>query len=230
MGELDFNSYTGGAAMNSYTNKETLFKDEQNTKQNRINKIVNIDFLYLDLSTCTRCIGTKENLEIAIDSVKQISEFTGVQLNINKVLIESEEKARTHRFITSPTIRVNGRDIALETIENRCDSCTDLCGCEEGTKCRIWVYQGKEYTEAPVAMIVDALLQEVYGMPQKPADALVEYGEVPENLQNFFTNLSKKTANTSSACCTSEKQENCYEPSKKSACCGAVSQTGSCGC
>lgn len=191
---------------------------------------IDVDFLFLDLNTCIRCVGTNENLEIAIDRVEQLLMLTGAQLNVNKVLIDSEEKARANQFITSPTIRVNGRDIALETKESRCDSCTDLCGCEEGTECRIWVYRGQEYTEAPVAMIVEALLQEVYGMPQKPAITSVKYDEVPENLQNFFAGQATQVANRSSSCCASEKQESCCEPSEKSTCCGEVSQTGSCGC
>ncbi len=199
-------------------------------KQQILSCQVDVDFLFLDLNTCTRCVGTNENLDIAIDSVKQTLGLTGVQLNVNKVLIDSEEKAQAHRFVTSPTIRVNDRDIALETKESQCDSCSDLCACEEGTNCRVWIYQGQEYTEAPVAMIVDALLKEVYGLPQKPADALVEYGEVPENLQHFFASQSQQVANMSPDCCALEKQESCCEPSEKSACCGEVSQTGSCGC
>lgn len=191
---------------------------------------VDVDFLFLDLNTCTRCVGTNQNLEIAIDSVKQVLMLTGAQLNVNKVLIDSEEKAKAHQFITSPTIRVNGRDIALETKESRCDSCTDLCGCEEGTDCRIWVYQGQEYTEAPVAMIVEALLQEVYGAPQKATLTSPSYDEVPENLQNFFVGQAVQKTNTPSPCCAPEKQENCCEPSEKSTCCGEVSQSGSCGC
>lgn len=41
----------------------------------------------------------------------------------------------------------------MEMYESECDSCTDLCGCEEGTRCREWLYQGERYTEAPVPMI-----------------------------------------------------------------------------
>lgn len=199
-------------------------------QQQVLSRQIDVDFLFLDLNTCTRCVGTNENLKIAIDSVKQVLMLTGVQLNINKVLIDSEEKAQAHHFVTSPTIRVNGRDIAFETKESRCDSCTDLCGCVEGTDCRVWVYQGQEYTEAPVAMIVEALLQEVYAMSQKPAVTSVKYDEVPKNLQNFFASQANQVANTSSSCCTSEKQEDCCEPAEKSTCCGEVSQTGSCGC
>jgi hypothetical protein len=191
---------------------------------------VDIDFLFLDLNTCTRCLGTNENLETAIDSVKQVLMLTGAQLNVNKVLIDSEEKAHAHQFLTSPTIRVNGRDIALETKESLCDSCTDLCGCEEGTECRIWVYQGQEYTEAPVAMIVEAILQEVYAAPQKPTMASVKFEEVPKNLRDFFAGQAMQAANTASSCCQAEKMDACCEPLDKADCCGEVSQTGSCGC
>ncbi|MCU7904878.1 MAG: DUF2703 domain-containing protein [Candidatus Thiodiazotropha sp. (ex Epidulcina cf. delphinae)] len=191
---------------------------------------VDVDFLFLDLNTCTRCVGTNENLEIALDAVKQVLTLTGARLNINKVQIDSEEKARDHQFVTSPTIRVNGRDIALETKENRCDSCTDLCGCDEGTACRIWVYQEQEYTEAPVAMIVEAILQEVYGMPRKPTTISAEYDEVPENLQNFFAGQAIQSADTPSSCCAPEEQESCCEPREKPTCCSKASQTDSCGC
>jgi hypothetical protein len=199
-------------------------------QQQNLSRHVAIDFLFLDLNTCTRCVGTNENLERAIVSVKEVLELTGVQININKVLIDSEEKAQAHQFVTSPTIRVNGRDIALETKESQCDSCTDLCGCEEGTNCRIWVYQGQEYTEAPVSMIVEALLQEIYGMVPKPVDTTLEYNEVPKNLQNFFAGQAQQVANASSSCCSTEEQVNCCEPSEKSICCDEVPQTASCGC
>lgn len=191
---------------------------------------VEVEFLFLDLTTCTRCVGTQQNLETAIDSLKQVLALTGVQVTVNKVLIDSAEKAAAHRFVTSPTLRINGGDIALETKESRCDSCTELCGCQEGTLCRVWLYQGQEYTEAPVAMIVEALLQDVYGTTPKPAGPAATYSQVPDNLQHFFAGRSPLTTPAPSACCAPETQATCCEPAEKSACCGQVAQTGSCGC
>jgi aconitase A len=192
---------------------------------------VDIDFLFLDLTSCTRCIGTNEHLETAIDAVKQVLTLTNTQLNINKVLIDSEEKAKEYQFVSSPTIRVNGYDIALETRESRCEACTDLCGCQEGTNCRIWVYQGEEYTQAPVAMIVDAILQEVYGgLPRKPEKVSEHYDEVPQNLQNFFASQNMQPVNTSSDCCVPEEQKKCCEPAEKLTCCGEATETDHCGC
>ena len=53
---------------------------------------IDIDFLFLDLKTCTRCIGTGQNLEKALQAVEQVLHFTGVEVNLNKILIDSPEK------------------------------------------------------------------------------------------------------------------------------------------
>lgn len=83
------------------------------TEQNQVeekNKII-IDFLYLDLNVCNRCQGTDQGLEEAIEDVAKVLESAGVEIVVNKIHINSKEKAIQHRFVTSPTIRVNGRDI-----------------------------------------------------------------------------------------------------------------------
>ena len=189
---------------------------------------LDIDFLFLDLNTCTRCVGTNTNLEKALAAVAHVLNLIGVEQKLNKVLIDSAEKAQTHRFVTSPTIRVNGRDIALETKESRCDACTDLCGCNEGTQCRVWSYRGEEYTEAPEAMIVEAVLQEVFRPPQLASAAAAQNPAVPENLQKFFAGQAAKNA---PACCSTAEQQTCCAPAAKSACCGeAAPPANGCGC
>ena len=122
-----------------------------------------IEFLFLDLTTCTRCLGADRGLETALDVVRDVLDAAGVEVEVDKVLVASEEQARALRFVSSPTIRVDGRDVALELRESSCGSeaCTDGCG--DHIACRVWVYRGAEYTEPPVAMIVDAILKRVYG-------------------------------------------------------------------
>jgi len=181
---------------------------------------IDVELLALDLDACTRCVGTLANMEKAIETVGQVLDATGAEVRVRKVLIESEEQARRHRFATSPTIRINERDIVLETLENRCDSCTDLCGCDEGTSCRVWRYQGQEYTEAPVGLIVGAILREVYGETTRAAPEPAAYEGVPENLRHFFAGKSAEETLAASSCC---------EPSEKSSCCGTV-ETEPCGC
>lgn len=75
--------------------------------------------LALDLTTCTRCVGTLANLEQAIAAVGQVLESTGATVRLRKILVESEETARRHRFVSSPTIRIAGRDLAFETLEGK---------------------------------------------------------------------------------------------------------------
>jgi hypothetical protein len=154
----------------------------------------------------------------------------GVDLRVNKILIESPQQAQAHRFVTSPTIRLKGRDIALDTRESRCDSCTDLCGCAEGTECRVWLYQGQEYTEAPVAMLAEVILQEVLSPTLQATPKPVTYGEVPENLQRFLANKAPGVNTEVLSCCSPTEQQSCCEPAAKATCCGEVASTGSCGC
>lgn len=161
------------------------------TEQNQVeekNKII-IDFLYLDLNICNRCQGTDTGLEEAIADVAKLLESVGVEIVINKIHVNSKEKAIQYRFITSPTIRVNGRDIQMEFKESLCESCGDLCGDE--VDCRVWVYKGKEYNVPPKAMIIDAILREVYGNTKKMSNNEVNKKsyQLPENLRKFFESI-----------------------------------------
>ena len=98
-----------------------------------------IDFLFLDLTTCTRCLGADRSLASALEVVREVLEATGVEVEVGKILVESAEQARALRFVSSPTIRVDGQDVALELRESSCGSeaCTDGCG--DQIACRVWV-------------------------------------------------------------------------------------------
>ena len=148
-----------------------------------------IDFLYLDLEVCDWCKGTDDSLNGALAEVSAVLSATGVEVVVNRIHVDSEEKAVKHRFASSPTIRVNGRDIQLDGKESKCESCGDLCGDE--VDCRIWLYQGKEYTSPPPAMIVDAILREVYGQPATAAAASEPF-VLPDNLRKFFRAMQTK--------------------------------------
>lgn len=191
-------------------------------------RVIEIELLALDLTGCTRCLGTLENIERAIDTVRPVLEVTGAQVNVRKLVIESEERAHHSRFVTSPTVRINGKEIAFEALESQCDSCTDLCGCDEGTNCRVWRYQGQEYTEAPVGLIVEALLHELGGSDRVGGGTPV-YEEVPENLRRFFTSKAAKAPAGTESCCRSTDQETCCVPGEKAVSCG-TSEPRACGC
>lgn len=154
-----------------------------------VQKIITVDFLYLDLSVCERCRGTDSNLDDAISDVSSVLTAAGYNVVVNKVNIHSAALAEKHAFLSSPTIRINGRDIEVAVRESNCSDCGDLCG--DSVDCRVFTYEGNDYDSPPKAMIVNAILREVYGSkaePSKPADPYV----LPENLRMFFEGQSRE--------------------------------------
>lgn len=181
-----------------------------------------VDLLFLDLTTCSRCRGTERSLESALDESREVLTASGVEVELEKIHVESAAQARELRFVSSPTIRVNGRDAALELRESSCGSeaCTDGRG--EAIACRVWVHEGREYTVPPPAMIVDAIQRELYAGVAVQRGADPESYELPENLTRFF-------GDESAACCSPAEQASCCAQEDKAACCGA-STGGGCGC
>ena len=190
--------------------------------------VVDIELFALDLNSCTRCVGTLDHIEKAIDIVRPVLEVMEAQVNVRKIVIESEEQARHYQFATSPTVRINGKDIAFETLESECESCTDLCGCDQGTSCRVWRHRGEEYTEAPAGLVVESILREIFDSSHESMGETPVYSGVPDNLRRFF--MSKSDARPAvESCCSPAAQETCCEPNQKAACCDA-SQPEMCGC
>jgi Domain of unknown function (DUF2703) len=189
---------------------------------------ITIDFLFVDLTTCTRCIGTDRSLETALEIVRGVLDATGPAVEVRKTLVETAAQARELRFVSSPTIRINGRDLAFELKESSCGSeaCTDGCG--DQIACRVWTYRGQEYTEAPVGLIVDAVLGELYGGAARAVGTPDAAYELPENLESFFAGKGQPSVEEPS-CCRPAERESCCEPSAKADCCGP-STAGGCGC
>lgn len=149
-----------------------------------------IDFLYLDLSVCTRCQGTEDVLREAIADVEQVLNAADLHVMVNKILIDTKDKAIEHKLMTSPTIRVNGQDIDASVKETQCESCGDLCG--DDVDCRVWIYNGEEYTVPPKALIVNAILKAVYGDVQPTGET--QY-TLPDNLKKFFDGIERTNEN-----------------------------------
>lgn len=155
-----------------------------------VRRTVEIDFLYLDLSMCGRCKGTDANLDAAMAEVSGILKAAGFDVVLNKINITSRELAVKHQFLSSPTIRVNGRDIEPDVKESACESCGDLCGAS--IDCRVWIYDGMEYTVPPKEFIVNAILREVYSSTRTSAQDAREY-RIPHNLEVFFEGDRQRT-------------------------------------
>jgi hypothetical protein len=159
------------------------------TPKNEAKRLV-IDFLYLDLSLCGRCQGAEKNLDKAIKEVSAVLKAAGYDVFVNKVNIVSEELAIQYKFLSSPTIRINGEDITLEVKESLCRECGDLCG--DTVECRVFTYNGVDYTEPPKEMIINGILKAVYGGSQ-PLSNKKETYRLPANLAVFFKGLKRET-------------------------------------
>jgi hypothetical protein len=167
-----------------------------------------IELLALDLTSCGRCIRTSENLHAAVSAVASVLRETGVRVRVEQHVVRSAEQAERLRFVASPTIRLNGRDIAVELRESGCSNCGEGCACGGGVNCRVWVWQGKEYLEAPKPMIAEALLK-AYADLDKPAAAPDPYS-LPENLRGFFAGVEAKRADEcESGCCDPTSAATC---------------------
>ncbi|VBB06459.1 Hypothetical protein LUCI_1691 [Lucifera butyrica] len=152
-------------------------------------KSIVIDFLYIDLSVCERCQRTGSTLDEAIEDVKKILEAAGYDIKVNYVHVQTEEQAEELGFISSPTIRISGRDIQMDVKETLCESCGDLCG--EDIDCRVWIYEGKEYTVPPKPMIVNAILGSIYGNNSAQDSQKNSKTEVPPNLKKIFSKVKR---------------------------------------
>lgn len=149
-----------------------------------------IDFLYLDLNVCERCQGADKSLEEAVSEVSPVLKAAGYEVTVNKVNITSKELAEKHLFVSSPTLRINGKDITIEVKESNCKDCGDLCG--DTVDCRVFTYEGVDYDEPPKEMVINAILKEVYGTQTESTAKVSEY-VLPKNLRLFFEGQDLKT-------------------------------------
>ena len=154
-------------------------------------KSIQIEYFYLDLNTCDRCVGTDAVLEEVIRELTPPFTLAGYTVSYRKTEIRSEEDAIEHRFVSSPTIRVNGADICAEVKESDCGCCGEISGTQ--VDCRVFEYEGRLYEVPPKAMLAEALMKLAF----EPAKGgCCEGYELPENLKTFFRGKAEK-----SACC-----------------------------
>ncbi|NLV33716.1 MAG: DUF2703 domain-containing protein [Clostridiaceae bacterium] len=162
---------------------------------NSLKKIL-IEYMYLDLNVCDRCIGTEEILVKAMEEIKEELYNAGFEMIYRKVLIDTEEKAIKHHFNSSPSIRVNGYDLCETVQENHCGCCSDIA-CDS-VQCRTYEFEGQMYEIPPVRMLAEFILKQAYSgntINTRKIDYML-----PENLKIFYT--GKKKINNAACGCT----------------------------
>lgn len=145
-------------------------------------KVLEVEFLYLDLNSCQRCRGSDRHLDEALEIISPVLKAIDVEIHVHRIKIDTVEMAMRHRFLSSPTFRVNGRDFSEAIEESDCLECGDICKTQ--VDCRVWTYRGKTTTEMPKAFIIDSVFSYLYGSSLediKPKDY-----HLPQNLKKFF--------------------------------------------
>lgn len=156
-------------------------------------RLLEVELLALDLSTCGRCTGTEVSVEAALSELRPLLTRLGVGIRFERTVVRTAEEATVRRLLTSPTLRVNGRDVPVELRETACGDCDELCGggpVGAPVDCRAWVWQGKLFTEPPAELIIDAILRSYATAFDAPIVSAAPTGSepfrLPENLQRFF--------------------------------------------
>lgn len=151
-------------------------------------KIV-VDYLYLDLEICNRCIGTDSVLDEVMMILTPALSIAGFEVEYRKIEMKTAEIAGHYKFLSSPTIRVNGQDICQSVAENSCGCCSDISGTDVG--CRVFEYNGETYEVPTKEMLAEAILNAVFG-GNETGCSCGEY-QLPENLREFYQGKKEKS-------------------------------------
>lgn len=143
-------------------------------------KSLRIEYLYLDLDTCDRCIGTDAVLDAVVNKLSPALSLAGYDVEYEKVEIKTPELAAQYHFLSSPTILVNGTDIFGEVKESDCMCCGEIAG--TNIDCRVFQANDENYEIPTEEMLADAILKSLSAGHTHKKDPYV----LPENLRQFF--------------------------------------------
>jgi hypothetical protein len=160
-------------------------------------KKVTVEYLYLDLQTCDRCIGTDQVLDEVMLALTPALKLAGYLVEYNKIEMKTAEIAERYQFFSSPTIRVNGHDICMSVKENSCGCCSDISGTD--VDCRVFEYNGEAYEIPPKEMLAESILRAVFG--QIEGGRSCGNYKLPENLKLFFEGKAHKKCSCGGNCC-----------------------------
>lgn len=160
-------------------------------------KKVVVEYLYLDLNTCDRCVGTDHELDEVMMVLTPALELAGFKVEYNKVEMATAEIAKHRQFLSSPTIRVNGVDIGGPVRENSCGCCSEISGTD--VDCRVFEHDGQSYEVPPREMLAEAILRAAFSVSAGGC-ACGDY-ELPENLKTFYEGKAKRSCSCGGNCC-----------------------------
>lgn len=160
-------------------------------------KEVQIEYLYLNLETCDRCVGTDKVLDEVMMILTPALQLAGYTVKYSKKEMKTVELAIQHRFLSSPTIRVNRQDVCGTVKENSCGCCSEISGSD--VDCRVFEYGGETYEVPPKEMLAEAILRTVFAQSESVCPS--NNYELPENLRAFFEGKKSTCGCGCGGCC-----------------------------
>ncbi len=145
---------------------------------------VGIEFLYVDMKSCRRSRESLENLREALSILGPVLDLVGVSVELREILVRDEDQAQQLGFVSSPTVRVGGRDIAGEIAESFCEDCSRRIGAD--VYCRVWNYKGRVHDAVPPALLADSVLREAYAGRRIPVEEGEDAAPVPDNMSRLL--------------------------------------------
>lgn len=176
------------------TRKHEVGDDEAQSKPGTVvhSRLI-IELLVIDLETCARCVPTSAQLKEAIKLLTPVAETLGIELVERTTVVATAEEAMRRALLSSPTIRINGRDIAQDLRESPCESCGDIAGGGASIDCREWHYKGTVYSAAPLPMLVEAIMKAMLEIDTLPMQEPEPLTALPENLKRFFNEARERS-------------------------------------
>ena len=151
-----------------------------------------IEYLYLDLNSCDRCIDTDAILDEVVAVLRPALELAGYAVEYQKREMATPQLAEQYRFLSSPTILVNGQDVFGPVQESSCGCCGAIAGTD--VDCRVFVYNGKAHEVPTKEMLANAILKSLNAEPACSCGTYV----LPDNLKRFYEGKAQRNENTSS--------------------------------
>lgn len=118
-------------------------------------KKLQIEFKYLDKTTCSRCRTTDKIVEKTLQDLREVIQDAGVEIELKTT------KLPTSKLSQSNSVLINGIDIQDLINEGKTQMYTPCRGCstimDGPCDCRAYTYRGKKYTNIPKEMLREAI-------------------------------------------------------------------------
>lgn len=143
-----------------------------------------LELFALDTVACTPCVSAMASLHAAAVALSHELTGSGYVVATRVILLENAAHAAELGISSSPTVRVNGHDIALEVHEEACPSCSSVAGVS--IDCRTYEWEGQRFDHPPVPLIVEAVHQHLASGARRAATPTPATSQ-PTGVERFLT-------------------------------------------